>query len=58
MGVKDMNKTDGQVTGSKNAWILPWLLNSKYRELRNAGVSKNGHQDFALSSVDIVLQNF
>ncbi len=48
----------GRVMGSKNAWILLWLLNSKFRELRNAGVRKKGGHDCALSGVNIVLQDF
>ncbi len=43
--------------GSKNASILAWLLNIKYKELRNTGISKKGRHDFALSGVDIVLQD-
>jgi hypothetical protein len=43
---------------SKNAWTLPWLLNSKHRELRDAGVSKEGRHNFALGGVHIVLQDF
>jgi hypothetical protein len=47
----------GRVMGSKNASILAWLLNIKYKELRNTGISKKGRHDFALSGVDIVLQD-
>ncbi len=43
---------------SMNAWILPRFLNSKYRELRNALVSKEGRHEFALGSVHIVLEDF
>jgi hypothetical protein len=46
------------VVGSKNAWIAPWLLNSKHREPRNAGTGKKGAHDFALGVVHIVLQDF
>ncbi len=44
--------------GHKNVWILPKLLNSENRKLRNAGVSKKGRHDFALSSVNNDLQSF
>ncbi len=53
-----MKRRIGRIVSSKNAWITPWLLNSKYRKLRNAGISKKGCHDFALSGVHIVLQDF
>jgi hypothetical protein len=53
-----MKRGVGQIISRKNAWILPWLLNRKHRELRNAGVSKEGSHDFALGCVHIVLHEF
>jgi hypothetical protein len=43
---------------NKNVWILPWLMDSKHRALRNAGFSKEGHYEFAFSGVHNVLQDF
>jgi hypothetical protein len=53
-----MKRRIGGFVGSKNAWIVPWLLNSKHRKLRNAGIGKKGRHDFALGGVHIVLQDF
>jgi hypothetical protein len=53
-----MERRIGRVVGSGNALIMPWLLNSKHRELRNTGIRKKGHHYFALSGVHIVLQDF
>jgi hypothetical protein len=53
-----MERRIGRVVGSKNTWVTPWLLNSKHRELRNAGVSKKGRHDFTLGGVHILLQDF
>ncbi len=50
-----MKRDIGRVMGSKNAWITPWLLNSKHKKLINVGISKKGLHDFALSGVHIVL---
>jgi hypothetical protein len=57
-GIKEMKRGIGGVVGSKNAWIAPWLLNSKHRKLRNAAISKKGRHDFTLGGVHIVLQDF
>ncbi len=53
-----MKRRIGMVVGSKDAWITPWLLNSKHRKLRDVGISKKGHHDFALGGVHIVLKDF
>jgi hypothetical protein len=47
-----------RVMGSENAWITPWLFNSKNRKLRNVRISKEGRHNFALSGVHIVLKDF
>ncbi len=57
-GVKEMERRIGRVVGSKNMWVTPWLLNSKHRELRNAGVSKKGRYDLTLGDVHIILQEY
>jgi hypothetical protein len=40
---------------SVQVWIVPGLLYSKDRKLRNAVISKKRGRDFAFSSVDILL---
>ncbi len=53
-----MKRRIGRVLGSMNAWITPWLLNSKHRKLRDVWISKKGRHDFALGGVHIVLKDF
>jgi hypothetical protein len=53
-----MERRIGRVVGSNNMWVMPGLLNSKHRELRNVGVSKKGHHDFTLGGGHIILQDF
>jgi hypothetical protein len=52
-----MEREVGWVICSENVWIALQLLNSKYSELRSAVINQKGGHDFALSSMDIVLQD-